>query len=254
MEEKIVELERRVVQLENNQTDIAQEEALKALRKDIEDLKRNVALLPSKSWIEEYISHYMLDKDELKPTDKIFGYKPINAQKLAGLFPTTNYSREEIEHILNLIDQECKILNFNPYFVIAQMIHETGWLRSKWSAEPYRNPAGYGVTGRSSDKPKKDTDTSKWQKMGNLWYEGFAFDSWEIAIKTWLAHLLRYSLKDEDATDKQKKYMEQSPRAKLVKSPGIDNLEGLNGKWNAAKTDYIVTIVKLANKLDIGDN
>jgi hypothetical protein len=70
----------------------------------------------------------------------------------------------------------CASVGMDPVMLLAQMIHETGCLTSWWSQRPRRNPAGIGVTGRTSPT---QPSTGAWAQRDNLWAEGVSFPSWK---------------------------------------------------------------------------
>src|SRR5207244_11928999 len=91
----------------------------------------------------------------------------------------------------------CASVGMEPVMLLAQMIHEPGCLTSWWSQRPRRNPAGFGVTGRTS--PNKPT-TGAWALRDGTWVEGVSFPSWkDDSIPAHAGRLLAYALRDDQA-------------------------------------------------------
>lgn len=144
----------------------------------------------------------------------------------------------------------CAISGMDPVMLLAQMIHETGCLTSWWSQRPRRNPAGIGVTGRSTPQ---QPGTGAWALRSGAWVEGISFASWkDDAIPAHAGRLLAYALRDDQANDVQ--------RALIARAIGYRPLpanfrgvaptwRGLNGRWAVPGATYADTIAEIANRI-----
>jgi hypothetical protein len=146
-------------------------------------------------------------------------------------FPRTY---EEARLIAELYHEIASSGGLDPVLVTAQMVLETGNLRSRWSQPPHRNMAGIGVT---SDEMDPD-DVPK-------------FRTWKAAVTGHVGRLLAYAipLGEENAT--QRKLIEKALEARplddskrgIARSP-----RGLTGTW-AADPDYATSIVSVAGEI-----
>lgn len=133
------------------------------------------------------------------------------------------------------------------FLALAQMGHETGNLTSWWCLRPRRNPAGIGVTGRTSQKrPQR----GKWVEQGELWVEGVSFATWaDDAVPAHLGRLLAYCMKDNAANDEQRKIIWQAMNARplpaTLRGVAIE-WQDLNGKWAVPGKTYGQSIESLA--------
>lgn len=124
------------------------------------------------------------------------------------------YTSTDLQVILATYFAYSQQVGVDAGIAISQMFLETGNLTSWWSARPRRNPCGYGVTGEQQLYPPLE---SGWQiKRPGLWVKGYAFFSWDVAIKTHIAHLLCYALKDQNMSKMQLSFSENSPRKHLL--------------------------------------
>jgi hypothetical protein len=141
------------------------------------------------------------------------------------------------------------------FLAIAQMAHETGSLTSWWSQRPRRNPAGLGVTGRKSQRPRGDQPGPgwSWDDRENLWREGWTFATWAYdAIPAHLGRLLAYALPEGRGTPAQ----QAAIRLTLAYRPlpagfrGAAVLwTGLNGRWAVPGKTYAQRILKVAEAM-----
>jgi Mannosyl-glycoprotein endo-beta-N-acetylglucosaminidase len=146
-------------------------------------------------------------------------------------FPRTD---EEARLIAELYHEIASSGGLDPVLVTAQMVLETGNLRSRWSQPPHRNMAGIGVTSNEMDPD----DVPK-------------FRSWKAAVTGHVGRLLAYALPlgEENAT--QRKLIEKALEARpldnskrgIARSP-----HGLTGTW-ATDPNYATSIVRVANEI-----
>lgn len=144
----------------------------------------------------------------------------------------------------------CAEVGMDPVMLLAQMIHETGCLTSWWSQRPRRNPAGIGVTGRTSPA---QPSAGAWALHDNTWAEGVSFASWkDDSIPAHAGRLLAYALRDDQASNTQ--------RALIARAMGYRPLpanfrgaaptwRGLNGRWAVPGTTYASKIADIANTI-----
>lgn len=259
LENSVSRLERKIVSVENNAIEVlqasntAQQQEIEQLKALFLELSNKVYGLPTREYVEVYISNYLKDEETMITSDtSIIGYIPLMIETVLSKFKIAvgNYTLYDINKILTLYDKYAKIANINPYILIAQMAHETDWTRSRWASRPYRNPAGYGVTGRTETGQKpKETETSKWVEINKTWHEGFSFESWDKAIQVHIGHLLAYTLTDAQLTPIQRLLVEQSPRAVLIKRGEVHTLQDLDGRWAKPGNGYGNKIAAIANTL-----
>ena len=144
----------------------------------------------------------------------------------------------------------CAQVGMDPVMLLAQMIHETGNLTSWWSQRPRRNPAGIGVTGRTSpSQPAKGA----WALRNGVWSEGVSFESWKgDAIPAHAGRLLAYALRDEQANDAQRALIAQALSYRPLPSNfrGVaPTWRGLNGRWAVPGATYADKIAAIANAM-----
>jgi hypothetical protein len=144
----------------------------------------------------------------------------------------------------------CAAVGIDPVMLLAQMIHETGCLTSWWSQRPRRNPAGIGVTGRTS---AAQPTHGAWALRSGIWAEGLSFPSWkDDSIPAHAGRLLAYALPDDHADDAQ--------RAMIARALGYRPLpagfrgiaptwRGLNGRWAVPGNTYSDKIAEIANAM-----
>lgn len=227
---------------------------IEMLEKQVADLTNIIKSLPSKDYVQTFVEQYTqgtLPMKTITANSSIFGYVPINMDSLLSKFHNaqTHYTLFDWRSIFTDYDNFCREVNVNPYVLIAQGIHESGWASNFWSARPQRNWFSYGVTGRVETQEPKTTDVSHWVKVDSTWHEGFSFASWSEAIKVHIGHMLAYALTTKEANEKQKEYIALSPRARLVKRGSAATLAGLDGQYNEKPTGYPTKIANIANIL-----
>lgn len=144
----------------------------------------------------------------------------------------------------------CASVGMEPVMLIAQMIHETGNLSSWWAQRPRRNPAGIGVTGRTS---AAQPAAGLWALKNGTWQEGVSFESWKDAsIAAHAGRLLAYALSDAQASPAQLAVIKRALgfRALPAGFRGVaPSWRGLNGRWAVPGTTYADKIAAIANAI-----
>ncbi len=159
--------------------------------------------------------------------------------------PNGGYSFEQVRAIVRLYAEQAVLGGIDPLLAVAQMAHETAKLSSPWSQEPYRNPAGIGVTGELGGN-------------GPGGMKGVSFPNWRAAVRAHIGRLLAYALPIGAGTPAQKALIAEALRWR----PLPDHLRGsaqtiteLTGKWatdgNEADDplDYDDKVMKVATSL-----
>lgn len=144
--------------------------------------------------------------------------------------------------------QHCAPVGVDPVLLIAQMIHETGNLTSWWSQRPRRNPAGIGVTGRSS----QDQPAAAWAMRETAWFEGVSFPTWkDDAIPAHVGRVLAYALIDEQATVAQRDLIARALSYRPLRRyrGEAPTLRGLNGRWAVPGRTYADKLAEIANAI-----
>lgn len=160
--------------------------------------------------------------------------------------PRANYTNEEISTIIipAYFEQGLRV-GVDPVVAIVQMIHETGYLSSWWSARPRRNPAGIGVTGQMKKSLTfTEKESEEWAYDGDLkiWKKGMSFSNWtDESIPAHIARLLGYAIKQENMTKEQKEYCTKHTAARPL-PPRVQGcaptLAGLEGTWAVPGKGY----------------
>lgn len=255
---EIQQLQSQVETLQNTvagiKPDSTYAEQLQTLTQAVHDLTNAVKALPTKDYVQTYVEQYTqgtFDMKTVTANSSLFGYTPLRIDSLLSKFnkAQTYYNLYDWRSIFTDYDNFCREVDVNPYILIAQGIHESGWASNFWSARPQRNWFSYGVTGRTETQEPQTTDVSHWVKVDSTWHEGFSFDSWHDAIKVHIGHMLAYALTTKEATAKQNEYITLSPRARLVKRGSAKTLAGLDGQYNEKPTGYPTKIAQIANIL-----
>ena len=165
--------------------------------------------------------------------------------------PHGEYNEHDIRNaIVPAYFSVCSSVGMDPVMLLAQMIHETGCLTSWWSQRPRRNPAGIGVTGRTSPS---QPDRGAWALRDGVWAEGVSFPSWkDDSILAHAGRLLAYALRDDQANDIQRAMIARamSYRPLPAHFRGVaPTWRGLNGRWAVPGTTYADKIAEIANKM-----
>lgn len=184
----------------------------------------------------------------------LVGYRGLNIAPLVKLVTSlkgSTYSVKSVEEILGHYDSKCAIVNLNTDLVVAQMLHETAWLRSWWSQRPRRNPAGLRVNGHKKKDLSPIDDINDWQfnPESGLYEHGLAFNSWELSSSVHIGHLLCYVYTDKEMNRNQFTFSLLSPSRNILDGRGwrgvAKKLNGLNERWAVGKF-YADGISKLA--------
>ena len=165
--------------------------------------------------------------------------------------PHGEYNEEDVATIVSGYFVTCEQVGMDAVMVIAQMIHETGNLSSWWSQRPRRNPAGIGVTGRSTtaiEKPK-----GAWEQKGPVWLEGMAFKSWaQESIPAHVGRLLAYALHDGQGTAHQHHLAGYAMGIRPLPASfrgAASTWKGLQGRWAVPGAFYIRGIIAIADRI-----
>ena len=142
----------------------------------------------------------------------------------------------------------CAPVGIDAVLVVAQMILETANLTGFWAGRPRRNPAGIGVTGRSS----ATQPAGQWAPKDGVWYEGVSFATWkDDAIPAHVGRALAYALADMQATPAQQALIAKSLTYRSLSHfrGEAPTLAGLNGRWCVPGENYAERIAALANAM-----
>jgi hypothetical protein len=141
------------------------------------------------------------------------------------------YETGAIRAIVERYWETCTAVGLDPFFTVVQMSLETGFLSSRWSQRPRRNPAGIGVTGKPG--------------------EGISFASWTKAVHAHAGRLLAYAIADGKGTATQRALVTEAlavrplPTDKRGVAPTLGRLEHT---W-AADPRYASKLVALGNEM-----
>lgn len=105
------------------------------------------------------------------------------------------YTPADVLAIVTAYFTQAAPLGVDPVIAIAQMLHETDWLRSFWSQRPQRNPAGIGVTGEHA-AAKPSAPGWGYNMQRGRWEKGVSFASWaDDAIPAHLGRLVMWAVR-----------------------------------------------------------
>lgn len=163
--------------------------------------------------------------------------------------PHGEYTEQDIAGVIvPAYFDTCLVAGVDPVVALAQLVHETGCLTSWWSQRPRRNPAGIGVTGRSSAQAPAQ---GAWAERNGRWYEGVSFATWkDDAVAAHVGRLLAYTLRDDQAAPPQCSLIVRAlgyrplPAAKRAVTT---TLRGLGGTWAVPGTTYGEALARIAN-------
>ncbi len=109
--------------------------------------------------------------------------------------PNGEYTEDDVRKIVRLYFTTCKTAGLDPLILAAQMIHETDFLKSPWSARPHRNPAGIGVV-QAGQTPGASP--------------GVSFASWQESVVAHVGRMLAYALPAGQGTTAQKDLIDRA--------------------------------------------
>lgn len=146
---------------------------------------------------------------------------------------TGEYTRYDIASvIIPAYWRVCRQVGIDPVVAVAQMIHETGNLTSRWSQRPHRNPAGIGVTGTPS--------------------VGVSFPTWrDDAIPAHVGRLVAYAVQAGHETPQQAALIALAHRWRPIPPflYGVaPTLVGLDGRWSET-TGYGAKVAAIADAI-----
>jgi hypothetical protein len=164
--------------------------------------------------------------------------------------PHGEYSDDDLGRvILPAYWQIATSVGLDPLLAVAQLLRETDNLTSFWAARPQRNPAGIGVTGRTS--PTRPAEGA-WAERDGVWLEGISFASWEKeSIPAHLGRLLAYALRDDQAAPEQRALIARALQVRPLPPDyrgAAPTLAGLEGRWSRA-AGYADAIAAIARKI-----
>ena len=135
---------------------------------------------------------------------------------------------ETLADIVNLYMKTCKSVGIDPLVAVSQMELETGYLTSKASQPPRRNPAGIGITGPSTP--------------------GVSFPNWTKAVRAHVGRLAAYAIPIGQGTNSQKALIAEALAVRPLPSAkhgSAQRLKGLARNW-AEDPRYAGKIAKVA--------
>jgi hypothetical protein len=145
----------------------------------------------------------------------ILGGPPVAPSAVLGHIqsraPHGEYTAYDVREIVLAYLDICAPAGVDPVVALAQMGHETSWLRSWWAQRPRRNPAGIGVDGRTAPAP----DGPAWAYDGasGLWRAGVSFPTWaNDSVPAHVGRLLAYALRSGEETPAQRALIEKALR------------------------------------------
>lgn len=163
----------------------------------------------------------------------------------------TVYTGRDIEVILRAYWQQAAALGLDPALAVAQMAHETGYLTSWWCGRPRRNPAGLGVTGRTSIIPLGRDWV--WNPATRRFHQGLSFADWaDGAIPAHLGRMLAYALPAGEGTPVQQAAIARALALRPLPASYrgcAPTLRGLGGTWAVPGTTYAARLAEHANHL-----
>jgi hypothetical protein len=142
--------------------------------------------------------------------------------------------RSEIIDIVYLYQYYARMADLNPYALLAQAMHETGWLTSWWSQPPRRNLAGLGVNGSITCTRPSALSRYTYDPRISCWRRGYSYQTWDDAVRSHVAWVLYYVV--ASPTPQQQLLLDT-----IGKSHGIDRVQivhDFNGLWAVPGTTY----------------
>jgi hypothetical protein len=133
--------------------------------------------------------------------------------------------------IINLYVKTCKSVGVDPLVAVSQMELETGYLTSKASQPPRRNPAGIGITSASA--------------------QGISFSTWNKAVRAHVGRLAAYAIPKGEGTQAQKALIAEALAVRHLpdsKRGVAVQLKGLSHNW-AEDPNYASKIAKIGKEI-----
>lgn len=169
------------------------------------------------------------------------------------------YSLASVTEILTAYRGTTASVGVSFGVAVAQMVKETGWLTSWWSARPRRNPCGYGVTGATfatEALAKAAKAPYSFNPITGRWALGCSFDRWAPdAVDAHVGRLAAYAVAIGAETPNQLRLIDIAlkvralPDAKRGKSPtlgGLDGVWAVPGKGYGASIAAIIAVLAAA--------
>jgi hypothetical protein len=170
--------------------------------------------------------------------------------------PHGAYTDLDVDTIVRAYWAQCVHVGVDPVMVVAQLIHETGYLSAWWAQRPRRNPAGIGVTGRSVSREMYEAYPARYPDRAWAWgedgrrREGCSFGSWAgESVPAHVGRLLAYALPAGQGTAAQQALIGVAlgVRALPERHRGAaPTWRGLNGRWAVPGTVYSDRIAAVA--------
>jgi hypothetical protein len=183
----------------------------------------------------------------------ILGAPQATTEQCAGFMaarPTGEYRASDVGTVIvPAYFALCTTVGVDPVLLIAQMIHETANLTSWWAGRPRRNPAGIGVTGRSS---AIQPASGAWALRDGTWYEGVSFASWkDDAIPAHVGRVLAYALTDTQANPAQQSLIARALTYRALSQfrGEAPTLRGFGGRWAVPGSDYADRVAAIAEAI-----
>lgn len=176
--------------------------------------------------------------------------------------PAIHYDVSDIHLIASQYWLQSTALGLDPWLVAAQLCHETGNLTSWWCQRPRRNPAGLGVTGRTTPTRPPDA-TWAYDDADRVWRYGLSFPAWVTdSIPAHVGRLLAYATTPAQRAPAQQQAVTTAlsyrslPASVHGSAPTLQHLgqahnpSGLG--WASPGTDYGARLATIANALKGG--
>lgn len=174
--------------------------------------------------------------------------------------PWGEYTAEEVTQIVAWYWQACVPVGVDPCLAVAQMAHETDYLRSFWSARPQRNPAGLGVDGTAYPEKPANSRGFKFNTQRNRWEKGLSFGGWlSDSVPAHVGRLLAWAFPPGVGTPAQKAAIHRAlayralPLEARGSAPLLYQLGKANNKsgygWAAPGGGYGLAIAAIMNDM-----
>lgn len=122
------------------------------------------------------------------------------------------YNDEAIAEIVNAYAATAPLAGVSLAVVLGQMVHETGWITSFWSARPQRNPAGIGVTGASYETEAQAKATRlpyAYDPSVRRYRLGVSFKAWApYSVDAHVGRLAAYAIPKGQENPEQKRLID----------------------------------------------